>query len=404
MPLANEKVQSYAPDVSMLREVFRRASDAVVLATEVTEAMHSRMSPVSVLFDAHTNDKAIGVTGFVYKSVRRVTTFVAQAVDEALCKIDSGTEPFDMVKKHNGFLSALNGVIGDRLHRDQSPLAIDMALKQAGQPISWESLVDCVNSASGHLTIMIHGLCMNDEKWSREQHHHGVKIEQDLGHTVIYLHYNTGLPIAENGQRLNALLEDMAGYLDSANIQRKLKLHFVAHSMGGLVARSACHYASVQGHAWMGCLHAMIFLGTPHHGAPLAKVGKFLESLLSGHPYTQPLTGLIAKRSEGIKDLASGKICFDIDEPISLPDSVDCFAVAACMTALGSTASHNMIGDGLVSVDSALGLHLCSRRELGFDPDRQWLAQGIDHMDLLSDRDVCRVICNWLKTVKNKRA
>jgi triacylglycerol esterase/lipase EstA (alpha/beta hydrolase family) len=47
----------------------------------------------------------------------------------------------------------------------------------------------------------------------------------------------------------------------------------IAHSMGGLIARSAYHYGTVAGHKWPRQLRKIIFIGTPHHGTPLERLG-----------------------------------------------------------------------------------------------------------------------------------
>src|SRR5204862_251997 len=80
-----------------------------------------------------------------------------------------------------------------------------------------------------------------------------------------YLHYNSGLHISENGRQFAQVLEILIAHWPSPLEE----LVIVGHSMGGLLARSAWHYAKAAGHAWPAQLRSMIFLGTPHHGAPL---------------------------------------------------------------------------------------------------------------------------------------
>jgi len=70
------------------------------------------------------------------------------------------------------------------------------------------------------------------------------------------------------------------------------EIAIVAHSMGGLVARSAHHYATLGGLAWRGKLRKLVFLGTPHHGAPLERGGHWIDILLEATPYTAPLARL----------------------------------------------------------------------------------------------------------------
>ncbi len=58
------------------------------------------------------------------------------------------------------------------------------------------------------------------------------------------------------------------------------ELVIIGHSMGGLVARSACHYAAQARNEWLRRLDKIIFIGTPHHGAPLERGGNWVDVLL----------------------------------------------------------------------------------------------------------------------------
>jgi len=77
--------------------------------------------------------------------------------------------------------------------------------------------------------------------------------------------YNTGLHVSTNGRAFAQMLEDLV----AAWPVPVEELSILAHSMGGLVARSAHHYASAAGYAWPRKLRKLLFLGTPHHGVPL---------------------------------------------------------------------------------------------------------------------------------------
>src|SRR5262249_58468370 len=80
----------------------------------------------------------------------------------------------------------------------------------------------------------------------------------------------------------------------------------VAHSMGGLVSRSAHHYATLAGHAWPRRLRKLVFLGTPHHGASLERAGHRLHRLVEKTPYAAPLSRLGKIRRAGITALRHG--------------------------------------------------------------------------------------------------
>ena len=126
--------------------------------------------------------------------------------------------------------------------------------------------------------------------------------------------------------------------------------------MGGLVSRSACYYAEQDGLAWLLYLKKLIFLGTPHHGAPLERAGTWVDLLLGISPYTAPFARLGMVRSSGIKDLRHGTILGEVADQsdkklasaaVSLPKDVSCFAIAATKQAQAGSGKR-LPGDGLV--------------------------------------------------------
>jgi len=203
-------------------------------------------------------------------------------------------------------------------------------------------------------------------------------LARDLGYTPLYLRYNSGRHVAENGHELAELLEHL---LDRwpAPID---DLVILGHSMGGLVARSACDAGAEAGHTWVGRLRKLVFLGTPHHGAPLERGGKWLEGALGVSPYSSPLARLGMVRSAGITDLRYG-----FASP--LPAGVACYALAA-------TLGPGPIGDGLVPLDSALGRHAEPEKALAFPETNCWIGRGMGHFDLLDRPEVYKELRTWL--------
>lgn len=57
-----------------------------------------------------------------------------------------------------------------------------------------------------------------------------------------------------------------------------------------------------------------------------------------------------------------------------------------------------MIGDGLVPLRSALGLHDEARHQLAFLPDHIMIAYRTSHMALLGSPQVARHLLHWLKS------
>ncbi|MGZ5195778.1 MAG: esterase/lipase family protein, partial [Ramlibacter sp.] len=284
-----------------LRGGVRLAVDGVGGVTGIVEAMHSRITrgapPLGTIADAPTR----GITGLVYRSIRGTTALVGKGLDAALAAAQAlvpppaaEDSPEDSFTRE-AWIAALNGVLGDHLERTGNPFATAMALRPRG-----------VNAASptSHVLLMIHGLCMNDLQWTRGGHDHGQSLGEALGFTPVYLRYNSGRHISANGRdfasQLDALLQGWPVPVETLTI--------VGHSMGGLVARSAVHQAAKAGMQWPSRLRKLVFLGTPHHGAPLERGGNWLHAGLGISPYAAPFTRLSGLRSEGITDLRHGNL------------------------------------------------------------------------------------------------
>ena len=180
-------------------------------------------------------------------------------------------------------------------------------------------------------------------------------------------------------------------------LPKPVELVVIAHSMGGLVSRSACHYGQVEGHSWLNHLRKMVFLGTPHHGAPLERAGNWVDILLEISPYSAPFSRLGKIRSAGVTDLRYGNILDedwkerdrfncrgDHRSAAPLPEGLQCYTIAAATGKKSSMLGDKVIGDGLVTLDSALGRHKNAELNLSFPKTRQWIARDMNHMDLLS--------------------
>lgn len=301
-------------------------------------------------------------------------------------------------------LAALNGVLGDHLAESKNPLAIPMQLRRDGKALtlSKEALATDIPRPSAKILLLVHGLCMNDLQWRRNGHDHGEALAEAGGFTPVYLHYNSGLHISTNGRSLAAILERLV----SAWPVPVEQLVIVAHSMGGLLARSACHYGRKAKHGWPRHLQGIFFLGTPHHGAPLERGGHWIDVILGVSPYTAALARLGKIRSAGITDLRHGSL-LDQDwlhgdrfartrkhHPLPLPESIQCYAIGVALSA--DTPGSTLLGDGLVPLDSALGRHADPAHCLDFPESNRWVGYGLNHMDLLDDAGVYAQLKHWL--------
>ncbi len=395
------------PSSSDLRGAVRLATDATTGLTDLVEVMHERIARIPGLSAPAPDGRTGGVTGLVYKSIRGVTRIVGGSLDALLALLAPALSPQDTTPEREAIVAALNGVLGDYLAVSNNPLATTMALRSGGRalPLERDPLAARLPDANGNLLVLLHGLCMNDLQWSRVGHDHGALLARDLGLTPLYLLYNSGLHISINGHALAQLLERLLDHWPRP-VQR---LVLLGHSMGGLLARSALHYGLQAGHRWPRRVSDMVFLGTPHHGAPLERAGHWVDIVLGATPYAAPFARLGKVRSAGITDLRHGNLLDedwvgrnrfargpDRRQPVPLPDSVRCFAAAACLGQHSDALKGRLLGDGLVPQDSAMGCHADPARALGFREDRQWVGYGMSHLDLLSRPEVFAQLERWL--------
>ena len=385
-----------------LQGASRAVVDAVRAVTNIVEDMHRNIARVSPIVGKVPAGKTRGITGLVYGSVRGVTALVGAGLDAGFKRLEPLLRGRAAVPQREALLSALNGVVGDYLAASNNPLAIEMQLRQSGKPIVLQG------QSGGKLLVMVHGLCMNDLQWLREGHDHGVALAQALGYTPLYLHYNTGQAIPSNGQAFAETLEQLLRDWPVPVTE----LSVLCHSMGGLVTRSAGHFAKSAGHQWPKRLKRIVFLGTPHLGAPLERAGSWLDYVLGVSPYSAPLARLGLVRSAGIKDLRHGRV-LPAGQPagqraMALPPRVKCFVVAATRQAhtpqalahqAAAATAKRLSSDGLVPVASALGQHKDAAADpasgLNIPQARRLTVFATDHFALLSSAEVAEQLLRW---------
>jgi pimeloyl-ACP methyl ester carboxylesterase len=281
-------------------------------------------------------------------------------------------------------LGALNGAIGDVLERSGSELALTMTARRDAP-------------ATGKLAVFVHGLCETDDAWSLFGNHpsYGDRLAEEQGYTPVYVRYNTGLHISDNGRHLSELMAELtAGWPVEVH-----EIAFIGHSMGGLVCRSAAH----QGGDWAEQLRHVFCLGTPHLGAPLEKAANAAGWAFGRLPETRAFAKLVNGRSVGIKDLRFGS-CVEADWCDCDPDEFlkdRCEDVPFLETAtyyfVGATLSKSenaLLGDLLVRYPSASGSG--RRRRIPFEIDNGLHVRGATHFHLLNHPAVYEQLAAWL--------
>lgn len=395
----NRKTHVHRSDLAGLN---RLASDVTVGLTDLAEALHNNIACSPGIGGTPLQEYSSAIAGLVYESVRGVTKLAGASTDGILAQIAPILDAKSS-QEREAVLAALNGMVGDYLTATGNSLAISMRLRRKGQSLTLEkeALSVAVPPPRDKLLVLVHGLCMNDLQWKRKGSDFGAALARNLGYTPVYLHYNSGLHTSANGRAFATLLETLLQQWPDP----LKEFVILAHSMGGLVSRSAYHYAMEAGLAWPQYMRKLVFLGTPHHGALLERGSNWVNIGLGLSPYTAPFVRLGKLRSDGITDLRFGNLldedwqgldrfehAGDIRRPVPLPERVGCYAIAANI----GKKSGDLFGDGMVPLNSALGRHEDPRRTLSFAPSRQWVGYGMNHWDLLSRPAVYEQIRRWI--------
>jgi pimeloyl-ACP methyl ester carboxylesterase len=390
-----------------IRGLTRLGFDATVGVTNLVEQMHRTVGKRAAPLGAAVTERTRGVAGLVYGAVRSTTRLAARGVDAGLGLAVGFTAPARSSPEREAALAAINGVWGDHLEATANRLAITMSLRVQGRAIELDAsgLKTALPGATGRVAVLLHGLCMNDLQWQRNGHDHGAMLARELGWTVVHLHYNSGAHVSDNGERFAALLDTLFARWPVPVDE----LALVGHSMGGLVARSACHAADQSSLRWRGKLTRLVCLGTPHHGARLERGGHRLDQLMELSPYVAPFTRLGKARSAGITDLRFGNVQradwdgraahdqrHDDRRPTPLPSGVAVHLLAATTADGPKGLRHAVVGDGLVTLASAWGEHRDPALALVVPASHKALITGANHWDLLSRPEAADALRRWL--------
>jgi pimeloyl-ACP methyl ester carboxylesterase len=252
--------------------------------------------------------------------------------------------------------------------------------------------------------VFVHGLCEDEQAWRLGRRpSYGARLRGEMGYTPVYVRYNTGLHVSDNGRRLAEVLDHLVrGW--PAEVE---ELVLVGHSMGGLVSRSACHYGEKDGHAWVGPVRHVFCLGTPHLGAPLERAANRAGWALARLPETRPFADVLNARSVGIKDLRFGS-CIeedwcdcDADEylrdrcnEVPFLPAANYYFIGATLTREHDSRLGRAVGDVLVQYVSASGSG--PKRRIPFEADNGHHIGRMNHMQLLNHPAVYDQIRAWL--------
>jgi pimeloyl-ACP methyl ester carboxylesterase len=364
--------------VSELGALARLACDEVAAAVSGIAGVHRAIADRAfVATSPGVREMHDAIAATVYGAVRGGATLTGAAAAVALRPY--GDRRLSSTPRGAAALGALNGLIGDKLEREESDLRVPMSVRRG---------------RAGPLTVVfLHGLFETELAWGyRGGERYGDRLARDLGWAPVLVRYNTGRHISENGRSLADLMEAL---VEDAEVER---IALVGHSMGGLVARSACHVASERGDAWVRRVSHVVSLGSPHRGAPLEEAVHRASAALAALPETRPFSGLLRRRSAGIRDMRHGSLVDadwldrDLDalravacEEVPLLDGATHCFVAATVTRSPSHPVARLIGDWLVLEPSA------SHRT-----QEALHVGGTHHLALLNHPEVYERLREWL--------
>lgn len=303
-----------------------------------------------------------------------------------------------MGKKLDTALGVLNAVVGDYLARTGNGLATELSFVRDGEPLPVEraALARAYPAATKRVVVLLHGLGNTESAFELAGGgDYGSMLAEDLGFTPLYVRYNSGLSIPDNGAAFARLLER---FVDAypAPIEEILPL---GYSMGGLVVRSACHEAVAARHRWLPLVRRAIYVGTPHRGSPIERGGRVLARVLESipDPYVRLVADIANLRSDGVKDLGDAELrhedrarrrptlsLTDPAHPVPLLPGIRHYLIAG--TLVGEPLVADLFGDAVVPLASATGGE--ARGSAALPPEHIKVLAGIDHVSIAHHPDV----------------
>ena len=300
----------------------------------------------------------------------------------------------------------------------------------------------------GDILFFIHGLMYDDTCWQAPDFNMTEAFEDEYGVFPVHIRYDTGRHISDNGLDLANLLEALFQSIEDACG----RWHIVAHSMGGLVARSALHQAEKAGMGFTKKVDKVFLLAVPHRGAPLEKAVQLVRLALKAAPYLpfrytglglkrlfqsipvgeketlapvgevvdffvrrvptlaiKLAAGILDLRSEGILDLRHGTMLREEWEqaevlggmmshkvPVPPLPGARYYALTGSLSEKSNGAPSPFVNDGMVSTASAANIGRDD--EFCFlENDRYRHLPGVNHFGMALNPDVYRVLAEWFQ-------
>lgn len=368
---------------------FKAVGAATLNASKPVESVHNEIT--DMVYGA-VREAGKGVFSGAAWVVRQANQSLAspQIIDQAM-----GGELMDQVdhlpvpaapnaktdKRVSAISSAINGVFGDHLTATRNPMQVRMNLYTNGQPLAADqsALMAQFPDAQNHLIVFVHGLCCNEDSWQMYYNPsepatrpYGDKLQDEFPVTSLYLRYNTGRNIDANARQFKRMLNKLVRNWPVA----VEGITLVGHSMGGLVSRAVVEALTDDDIILKRAIRDVVCLGSPHAGAPLARLAAAGEQLFGKFELSKPIGRVLGVRSRGIRDLKDGLGALQTRDG----QEVMFHLVGSTIGDHTSSWLNTTVGDGLVTPDSALADDTGKAQRVTFAQKH--------HMTLLNDPDV----------------
>ncbi|NRB37937.1 MAG: alpha/beta hydrolase [Pseudomonadales bacterium] len=315
-------------------------------------------------------------------------------------------------------ISALNGLVGDNLREKDSALSVTMGFYHKNRRIALTSkqFKNLQPAATTKIAILVHGLSSHEQMWSFPSEanndmglddgldiSYGSLLANDFGYTPLYVRFNSGLHISENGRYLSSLIE---GLMEVYPLEIE-DIVLIGHSLGGLVIRSAGYYAENFNTQWHKKVGKAFYIGTPHLGTPWEEATDGLYQWLDkkAHPVAKMISGIYSGRSSAIQDLRYARLIDEdwqnnVTKSTAIPwlkDTDHHFIVGTLLNNPSHPVS-SLIGDLLVPTNSA-NAQSPMRADMPIPPDLEknsTIIPGINHLRLAFSPEVYACIKKWM--------
>ncbi|EPG74428.1 hypothetical protein LEP1GSC058_3799 [Leptospira fainei serovar Hurstbridge str. BUT 6] len=338
------------------------------------------------------------------EGLTRALESTAMAMQKALESLDGA----DSVVKKTLFENIpISSIVGDSFADFLTTSLIRPSFRLNGSDVGANEVVqDWKKSGLQNVIVCVPGLFCDEGLWNAKGEVTPSAIMVREGYYPIYVRFNPGAHISENGVALLTLLEEL---LSSPEFAER-KLDFISFSQGGLIFRSALFLARQKGFPLSNRIRHALLISSPDGGSYIEKIGFWLGLGAESLPvFPVNLIGFIGnQRSDAMKDLSHGIIREeDWKNPNQISrykqelyfnelDDVNATQVYSLVTEEEGNWS-DWIGDGIVEKPSLVYLSERVYRKKPNPETRVWKLTGLSHYQIMTSSALKEILIRVLK-------